>query len=88
MNKITEKIQEDADNLLFDIRHQMAALGKISLIVENIMCNSCILANEGDVEMLSNEFYALNDEALNYETIKEDFDADMDQLMENIKQLI
>lgn len=88
MNELATKISGDANILLHDIRHQMAILGDISLIIETIMCNSYTLANEGDVEMLSNMFGELNDEALDYENIKEDFDVDMFQLMEDIKQLI
>ena len=91
MNKITEMIIEDADRLQYELRHQMATLGQISLTIDDIRCNSRTLANEGDAGLLniiSDMFEVLNDEALSYEKIKEDFDADMFQLMEDIKELM
>jgi hypothetical protein len=91
MNKITEMIIEDADRLQYELRHQMATLGQISLTIDDIRCNSRTLANEGDAGLLniiSDMFEVLNDEALSYENIKEDFDVDMIKFMENIKTLI
>ena len=74
MNKITEMIIEDADRLQYELRHQMATLGQISLTIDDIRCNSRTLANEGDAGLLtiiSDMFEVLNDEALSYEKIKD-----------------
>ncbi len=91
MNKITEKIQEDADNLLFDIRHQMAILGRISMNLETIFCNAYRLQGDYNEETMDKILYYYEDtsqEDLLLDEIESDYDKEMIRLHKHVKELL
>ena len=90
MNKIVKKIQDDAENILFDIRHQMAILGRISMDIETLMCNAYKLEQDYNEESFNELIYyyekSSDAESMLDEMISE-FDDDMEDLHKHMGEL-